>query len=254
MEILAVGIILGIVLGSFAKATADRVITNRSILGRSYCLQCKHKLKWYDLFPVFSFIFLKGKCRYCHKKIPLSNFLVEIVMGVAVALLFSSIVPPITPLLILDLFFKLAVVLVLALIFLIDLETGLIPDKITYPAIIFTSLYIVISYGLQSIMSLVVAVILALSFSLLIILTNGKGMGWGDVKYVLFLGLALGFPDILVGVFLAFLTGAIISVGLIIFGRKHFGQTIPFGPFLSIGAYISLLYGTEIINWYLQSF
>jgi leader peptidase (prepilin peptidase)/N-methyltransferase len=77
-------------------------------------------------------------------------------------------------------------------------------------------------------------------------------MGWGDVKYVFFLGLALGYPNLLVGLFLAFLLGAITALILVAFKRKEFGQTIPFGPFLSLGAFIALLWGSKLLDFYLQ--
>ena len=89
-------------------------------------------------------------------------------------------------------------------------------------------------------------------FIFLILITSGKGMGWGDVKYVLFIGLVLGFPNGIVSIFLSFLIGAVFSLVLIGLGRKSFGQTIPFGPFLSLGAFITLFWGPQLINWYLN--
>ena len=82
-------------------------------------------------------------------------------------------------------------------------------------------------------------------------MTKGKGMGGGDVKYALFLGFALGASKLAVALFLAFLTGAFLSLILISVGKKRFGQTIPFGPFLSVGGFAALLFGNEILNWYL---
>lgn len=290
------GFVLGSVLGSFIKATADRIITKKPLRGRSYCLGCKHQLAWHDLLPVFSFLLLEGKCRYCKKVIPRDNFLIEIFLGLVVALLFYTFVSPNigllfnptwqTPLFLVELFFKLFVIAILVIIFLVDFKTGLIHNKITYPGIILSFAYLLFSSGLKSWfyyqglaegplgkyltppysnyvygyigriwipagLAILSAILMAGFFALLIILTKGKGMGWGDVKYVFFLGLVLGFPNIIVGVFLAFLIGAIFSLLLIAAGKKHFGQTIPFGPFLSLGAGIALFWGEKIINWYL---
>lgn len=261
-------------------------------------MACKHKLAWYDLFPVFSYIMLIGRCRYCHKKIPFSNFFAEISLGVLmvimlitsnfdVGLLLNPTIQSVIPLSFI--LFKIFIITILFILLLTDIKTGLLPDKITYPSIgiamgywlfvcsfsswllyeglkisslgkyflppysnyIWTLIYRVWQPAL---FALIAGIILSLFFAFLIIITKGKGMGWGDCKFVLFIGIALGFPNSIIAVFLAFLTGAIFSIGLIIFGKKHFGQTIPFGPFLSLGAYIALLWGSEILNWYLNSF
>lgn len=290
MIIAALGLLVGLVLGSFVKAASDRVIVNKSLWGRSYCLSCKHKLAWYDLLPLFSYLFLRGKCRYCQKNIPLGNLLTEIVFGLVSAWLFYNLVTPGGDWLFLslELTFKLFVIAVLVIVFLVDLKTGLIPDKITYPAIAVSLGYLLFSTGLKSWFyyqgliaeplgkylsppysnyvyeyvgrlwvpvgwTILATLFVTLIFALLIIVTRGKGMGWGDVKYVPFLGLALGFPNIIVGVFLAFLIGAIFSLLLIALKKKHFGQTIPFGPFLSLGSLIALFFGSEIIEWYFNS-
>lgn len=293
------GFVVGMVFGSFTQATAGRVISGKSLRGRSYCPNCKKSLRWYDLFPVFSFLLLRGKCRNCKKGIPREDLIVEILMGIAYSLLFWSLIPANflynfqldlqTTFFLSDVIFKSLVVFVLALIFLIDLKSGLIPNRITYPAVAVTIIYLLASAAFKSwvfyqnfllsplskylmppqssyvydhlvriwmplIWSAAAAAAVALSFVLLIIATRGKGMGWGDVKYVFFLGLALGFPNIVPGIFIAFLVGAIFSVGLILFGKKSFGQTVPFGPFLSLGAFIALLWGMQIINRYVGIF
>ena len=89
-------------------------------------------------------------------------------------------------------------------------------------------------------------------FWALIIITKGKGMGGGDVKLGAFMGLMLGFPQSLLAIVLSFISGAIFSIFLIIFGKKHFGQAIPFGPFLVFGSLVSLFWGNLIIDWYLH--
>lgn len=288
--LIALGFISGIITGSFVKATAERIIRQSSILGRSYCLSCKKQLKWYDLFPVLSYLLLRGKCRFCGKRIPLPNLFFEIALGVIFSIIFAQTLPAgFSPMVLLELFFKIFVVSVLAIIFWVDLVTGLIPDKVTYPASLIAGGYLLLSTALQTLVfyqnlvqnpfgkyllppysayftdavqrlflsslnNVWSGVVSALIFSSIIILTRGKGMGWGDVKYVLFLGLALGFPNIAVGLFLSFLLGAVFALFLILLGKKHFGQTIPFGPFLSLGALVALLWGNQLFNWYLNNF
>ena len=190
---------------------------------------------------------------------------------------------------VLDIVFKIFVVTILFILFLTDLKTGLLPDRITYPAVGIASSYLLIATSYKSwvlyeglkispigryllppysgyvwelilrlwqepLFALITGLLISLIFVMLIIITKGKGMGWGDVKFVLFIGIALGFPNGVIAIFLAFLSGAIFSVALLLSGKKHFGQTIPFGPFLSFGAYIVLLWGPQILNWYLNSF
>lgn len=290
MVALVFGFVLGTVLGSFSKATAERVIKGQTILGRSYCAKCKRILAWYDLFPILSYLFLKGRCRFCQRKIPADIWLAEIITGILVALVFFfSPTHNLTVLTLLDLMFKSFVVTVLAILFIIDLRTGFLPDKVTLPAIIISLTYLLLSFILKSwifyqsflksplapyllpprsgylyqhlfqiwqplFWDLIAALGVAALFVLIIIVTRGKGMGGGDVKYVFFLGLGLGFPSILAGVFLAFLLGSVVALVLIILGKKHFGQTLPFGPFLSLGGYISLLFGDQMISWYLNNF
>lgn len=297
--IVALAFIIGTVLGSFIKAFSDRFIQSKTILGRSKCDYCHHHLSWYDLIPVLSFLSLLGRCRYCHKKMSPSYLLSELVLGAILALLAISLSPAqVTSILnpnisnlltLLEILVKVLIIIVLAIIFLIDAKTYLIPDKIIFPASTALVLYLIGSniakswifyqdvihsglgkylmppysnYFMDILIRLWTSVLItfgtglgvAILFIFLIIITKGKGMGWGDVKYVFFLGLALGFPNTLVGLFLAFLTGAIFSLVLIFTGRKHFGQVIPFGPFLSFGAGIALVWGNQIVNWYLNYF
>lgn len=292
------GFLIGTILGSFAKAVADRLKKQNSLRGRSYCANCKHNLAWYDLFPVISYLMLRGKCRYCHKQIPFSNFASEIVMGGLVLILFLTqafdlnifLNPTFASIpIILTFIFKIIIVLILFILFLTDLKTGLLPDKITFPAVGIGLVYWLIICSLNSwllyiglkgnvigkylmppysnylytliyrvwepaIYSIILGIAASLFFVFLIIITKGKGMGWGDVKFVLFIGIVLGFPNGLIALFLAFLSGALFSIILLIFGKKRFGQTIPFGPFISFGAYVALLWGPQISNWYLNSF
>lgn len=291
------GFLIGLALGSFTKVLADRSLKKQSFWGRSYCLYCKKKLQWYDLFPILSFISTGGKCRYCHKRLSIEYLLVEIVMGVLVGFLFwqnpfnfSAIGGPASGWqlinLLLNLIFKTFFIIILAVLFLTDLKKMFIPDRIILPSLLIgfiLSLAITIfkvsylyyflrsspigkfllppysSYFLQHALlsawpflsGILMSVIIGGFFWGLIIITKGKGMGGGDVKLGAFMGLMLGFPQALLALILSFLTGAIFSIVLIIFGKKHFGQSIPFGPFLVLGSLIALFWGNQILNWYL---
>jgi len=289
------GFIIGVCLGSFTKVLADRSLTNRNFWGRSYCESCKRKLAWYDLFPILSYLFLKGKCHYCKKKLSPEYFLVEILMGLLIAGVFVKVLPPnflelnlvswIAALL--SVLMYSVIVITLVAVFVTDFKTGYIPDRITYPTlwILFGLIIISVSYRIgllyfslknsdigkylippysnyfyshslelaaPLIYGSLMALLLGLFFFLLIVITRGRGMGGGDLKLGVFLGLAFGFPYSLVVLMLSFLLGSLFGVGLILLGRKKFGQTMPFGPFMSIAGLIVIFWGVQILDWYLK--
>lgn len=280
------GFLIGAVLGSFVKALADRSLGKKSFRGRSYCPQCKKILRWYDLFPIFSYLLLKGKCHYCHKRIGIEYVLIEGIMGVLVGFLFwQHSNNPQLAIVIPDLLLKTFFITVLVALFLTDLKKMLIPDRIVIPAILIgaVSLLVITVYKIGYLyyylslspvgrkllppysdyfqrhalaaaeplyLGILTGLLIGGFFLGLIIITRGKGMGGGDVKLGAFMGIMLGFPNALFALVLAFLTGAVFSIGLIIAGKKHFGQTIPFGPFLVLGSLIMLYWGNQIIDWY----
>ena len=96
------------------------------------------------------------------------------------------------------------------------------------------------------------ALVIGLFFLSLIIFTKGRGMGGGDLKLGVLIGLAFGYPNALAAILLSFLTGSVVAVILIAMKKKHFGQTIPFGPFLSLGSILILLWGDKIASFYLS--
>jgi prepilin signal peptidase PulO-like enzyme (type II secretory pathway) len=146
----------------------------------------------------------------------------------------------------------------LIIIFVYDLKHYIIPDKVIYPAIIIAlifNLQFLISNQFSIFNYSILSAILASAFFLAIVLVSrGKWMGVGDIKLAFFIGLFLGWPNILVALFLAFFIGAIIGVGLIASQRKTLKSEVPFGPFLVAGTFIALFWGQSIINWYLNFF
>lgn len=223
-------------MGSLSYALALRSLGKESFWGRSYCPHCKKTLQWYDLFPIASFLFYRGKCRYCHKSISKEYLLVEITVGILIAFLFWQQFN------IFNLFF----VTILAILFITDIKKMLIPDRIVLPAII-------IALAAKPFAgNILTALGIAGFFYALILITKGKGMGGGDVKLGGFIGLGLGFPNGIVAIFLAFLLGAVFSIVALILRKKRLGQHIPFGPFLVLGSLIALFWGNSILDWYLQ--
>jgi prepilin signal peptidase PulO-like enzyme (type II secretory pathway) len=281
--------ILGLIIGSFLNVVIFRLENKEKIINdRSKCLHCGHILKWYDLIPVLSFIFLKGKCRYCNNKISWQYPLVEIGTGVLFIMimnyelrimnyeyLISNIQYSI-----LSLLFWFYITSVFIVIFVYDLKHYIIPDKVIYPAIIITFIYKlfeILKFGhwdlfgiwnlpaqcwsasggefgiLDPVLYLLFPAFAAsIFFYSIVIITKGKGMGGGDIKLAFLMGLILGWPTILLSLFLSFIFGSIVGIFLILIGKKKMGSMIPFGPFLIVGTFIGLFLGERLINWYLS--
>jgi len=250
--------IFGLAIGSFLNCVIYRLEVGEGFLkGRSYCPHCKHKLIWQDLIPVFSFLILKGKCRYCHQKISLQYPLVELVTGTLFLSTFQLTInnQQLTISSVLDTCFLFLAFCFLIIIFVYDLKYYIIPDKVIYPAIIVAFFYniyqLTINNQQLTISNFLSALGAALFFLAIVLISGGKWMGFGDVKLAFFMGLFLSFPNILVALFLAFSIGAIIGLGLVISGKKSLKSEVPFGPFLVTGTFIALFWGEKLINWYL---
>ena len=241
--------ILGVCIGSFLNCAIYRIEQEKSLKGRPFCPHCKHTLSWMDLFPVFSYLFLGGKCRYCKKKISVQYPLVELATGILFVLLFN-------PQSVIHSIFYLVISCFLIVIFIYDLKHYLIPEVALFPAILVVIVYNLIPpYNLGQIESTLLATFVsALFFFLLYWLSKERAMGFGDVELVILLGLLLGWPNIFLALFLAFFFGAIMGVILMVFGKKGLKSAIPFGPFLIAGTFITMLYGNQIIQWYLSFF
>ncbi len=239
--------LFGLTIGSFLNCVICRLKTGKSFLGgHSFCPYCKHELVWYDLIPVFSFLMLKGKCRYCQKPISIQYPLVELATAILFVLVFNSQ----------NLFntgYLLLITGFLIIIFVYDLKHYIIPDKVIFPAILTSFLFLLTTNSLlpNTILSAFGA---SLFFLLIYLISKGQWMGFGDVKLSFLMGLHLGFPNILVALFSAFFSGAIIGLILIAQSKKTLKSRVPFGPFLVFGTFLAMLYGESIINWYCNLF
>ena len=240
--------ILGISIGSFLNCVIYRLKSNQSFLkGWSFCPNCRHRLGFFDLIPILSFLFLKGKCRYCGKKISWQYPLVEITTGIIFVLIFNF--PNF-----ITIIYLLIISCFLIIIFVYDLRYYIIPDEIIYPAIGAVFIYKLI-FNLQTpnlYFSLLTALAASGFFFLLWFLSRGRWMGFGDVKLAFFMGFFLGFPNILVSLFSAVFIGAIIGLVLVTLGKKTLKSKVPFGPFLVTGTFIALFWGQDLINWYIS--
>lgn len=255
-------VIAGLAFGSFANVLIYRIPRKKSIVSPgSFCPECGSKIFFYDNIPVISWIILKGKCRKCGKPIPFRYPLVEI---------FSAVIFTLSYLLFglsVDGFLAIFFLYVLLIISFIDLELRVIPNKIIYPATLVTLLLATLmqltdgsSLPLLGKKSLSVSIFSGVAVFILMFLIDlagrkiykKEGIGAGDIKLSFFMGLFLGYY-VFLAVFFAFLFGAISgSIALAIRRKKNIEDSyMPMGPFLSLGSFVTLIYGEKILNWYL---
>jgi len=229
MEILLL-FLLGLVIGSFLNVLVYRLNTEDKVpkfwQGRSLCPKCKHELSWEDNIPLFSFIMLLGRCRYCRQPISWQYPIVELVT--AICFVFVGLNP-----------LLLALAAVFIVIFFSDWIFGLIPDEM----IIVGS---VVALFLRP--NFLVGTVSALIFLTIVLATKFRGMGLGDVKLAFLMGLLLGWPKSLVAFWAAFILGGVVAISLLLLKRTKFSATIPLGPFLVIGILISALWSTQLLH------
>jgi leader peptidase (prepilin peptidase)/N-methyltransferase len=240
--------LLGLTVGSFLNVCIDRLPAKKSLAyPPSHCDTCQHPLKLWDNIPVFSYLWLHGKCRYCSARIPQRILWVELSTGTLFAFLFwryglTFEFPLIA--------FYTCILLVLAVI---DLNHKLILNVIVYPA---AAIALIIGFFLPEFDIYKGILGGAIGFAILMIpaLVSRRGMGWGDVKMAGLIGLMTGYPRVFVGLLGGIILGGVSAVILIILKKKTRKDTIPFGPFLALGAFWALVYGQEILDWYLALF
>ncbi len=252
----------GLFLGSFLNCIIYRTSIGKKPEGRSYCPKCKHTLQTRDLIPLFSFLFLLGKCRYCKKKISLEYPLIEFLTGVLFVFSashsgFLTSFPAVSTVEVAIMVYLFAIFFFLLLIFFYDLKYFLIPDIAVFSLIGLSFLFLFSEFLFEGDVEILIHGIFAalgafLVFFLLFYFTKGRGMGFGDVKFVVFMGLFLGVPNIIAGLFISFLLGAIIGIILILFKKKGMKSQIPFGPFLVIGTLLALSFGETIMEFYIN--
>lgn len=254
---------LGLAIGSFLSVVIYRLVHNDSPLrGRSYCDSCKKQIAWHDNIPLLSFIVLHRKCRHCGQPIPWEYPAVEFLTGTlfvwwfVVGFTFFRLSSK--PFLIVQPLFWLFVGILLVVIFFTDYLYYIIPDSAVLLLTGMTFLYrfFLVQAGIMMQQDFTLAVASGVGASLfflsLFLFTKGRGMGFGDVKLAFPLGLLLGWPNIVVALFLSFVIGASVGVVTIATGKKQMKSTIPFGPFLVIGSLIALLWGSELVRMYMS--
>ncbi len=244
--------LFGLVFGSFLNAVIYRLHAGKSwVKGRSICPRCKHQLHFWDLIPVISWLALGRKCRYCSKPISWQYPLVELAVGIGFVLAYLTAMTGTDPShrLLLAISWMIDL-LFLTIVFVYDWKYYLILDAVIYPAAIIAfviNLFLGISWGEM----LFAAIIGAGFFLLQYILSRGTWIGQGDIRLGGLMGIMLGWPGIMAALFVAYVVGSVVGVTLIMLGKKQWGGQIPFGTFLSAATFVILLYGQQILQWYL---
>ena len=263
---LAAFALLGMAVGSFLNVLIDRLPAGQSLVSpASHCPSCRRRLSVKDLIPVFSYLALSGRCRYCHTPIPRRLLWVEIGTGTLFFCLYWYYGFSIE-LAVIAFYFCLFLVLMV-----IDLEHRLIPNKVVYPSM---AVALVISIFLPpskvaypdgavalllsslpepGIVQAAIGGGIGLLLFLLIVIISRGGMGWGDVKMAALIGIVTGYL-VFVALFLAVILGGLVAWILLLLRAKSRKQSIPFGPFLSLATMVTLLWGNSILSWYLGLF
>lgn len=253
--------ILGTVLGSATSVFIYRLHAGKNAFkGRSMCPACEAPLKAKDLVPIFSFLLLRGKCRYCGKEISWMYPFLELLFGILLVIFFLKY-PFVDEFLNFDggnlAHFLLYTFYtgVLLFTFFFDLHYLKVADEILLPAILI-GLIATISPRPETpdfYHALVGMLIAASFFGIQYFISRGKWMGEGDIRVGAFMGVILGYPLIIVALVLSYLVGSIGSIFVAVKKHQFHGLKVPFAPFLVIGTFLTIFYGQQILDWYLRT-
>ncbi|MDN5293145.1 MAG: leader peptidase (prepilin peptidase) / N-methyltransferase [Eubacteriales bacterium] len=240
--------VFGLIFGSFFNVVIYRLPRGQSLIRPgSHCPSCGHPLAPLDLLPLLSFIFFRGRCRYCGGAISRRYPLVELLTGALFVLavyLFGLSWEALAAIV----FLSLALI-----ISFIDLDWQIIPDSLVLTGL-FSGLILNFFRSRPGVGAGLAGMIIGFVLMAALFYLSGGRMGGGDVKYAAVIGLFTGGKLVWVALFLAFILGASVSLLLILSRRRSLRDPIPFGPFLALGGSIALLWGEEIFAWYLGLF
>lgn len=250
--------VVGAAVGSFLAVVADRLPDGGDIVShRSRCASCDRVLGPVDMVPVLSYLALRGRCRTCGAHIPLHLWLVEIVTGLIFAWVFVRVdsVPGMAVLA--------AAGALFVLVGLIDYQRRLILNVMILPATVmalavspfwnqmgYSRVFLDTPELVGSFLNSLTAGLAAFLLFLVVLIIYPKGMGGGDVKYVGLIGVLAGFPGVVVALWSAIVVGGVVSAALLALKLRGRKDAIPFGPFLSFGAVVGMLFTDEIISGY----
>lgn len=244
--------LFGALVGSFLNVCIYRIPREESIsFPPSHCGSCGYFLKPKDLVPIFSYLYLKGKCRYCGQKVSKQYPIIEFITGILFFMIFFKYGFSLE----LVKFIFLAALLVV--VGTIDLKTQYIYTNTIITGLIVAITIMAIEGHLINTYSKIPEYIIGGAITagvLAIIVVTTGAMGWGDVELMFIIGLFVGLKLSLLTLFLAIVIGGIGAVILLVTKIKNRGDSMAFGPFIAIGAITAILFGMEIINWYISTF
>lgn len=250
--------IFGLVIGSFLNVVILRYNAKKVLRGRSKCMVCGHKLSWYELFPLFSFLFLKGRCKNCKTRISLQYPLVEFLTALlflAVFFKFEEIFYINFPIFLITFIYYVAIFSLLIVISVYDIRHKIIPDKLSVILAIlsFIGLFFFSGYGfnphLPKLWEYLSGLVISVPFGLLWLCSKGKWMGLGDAKLTVGLGWLVGISRMISGVVLSFWIGALMGLALIFTsGRHSLKSEIPFAPFLVLGVLLAFIFEIHLFQ------
>ncbi len=250
--------ILGLAVGSFLNVCIYRIPKGLSVVKplRSFCPSCGRTIRWYDNIPLLSFLILRGRCRYCKEPISIRYPLVELLTAVIFSLLLRRY-----GLTVEFIGYCLLSAMLIAISF-IDLSHYIIPNKITLPGmglgLTFAAILTLFYHRPSMIVNRAVGLVIGGGVILLMSLVGSlifrrEAMGMGDVKLTAMIGAFMGFyPHVILVILLSAVMGSVVGGGYMLIRRVGLKSAIPYGPFLSAGAVISMLYGEELWRWYVS--
>lgn len=253
-------VVLSLCFGSFVNALVWRLKNKRDFVSeRSECVHCHHILAWYDLIPLISWTILKGKCRYCHKKIddsPLTE------LAVAVVFVISYIWWPLGFTIAGCVLFALwlTALVILVALFIYDMRWSLLPNVLVFPLIAIGVAWVVVYYMFVAFtppLSAFIEILYSLAsvaglYGAIYVVSRGQWIGFGDVKLGVFMGLVLGWRGGLFAVILANLMAFLVVVPGMLSGKMTRKSRVPFGPFLILATFVALLFGDQLIRAYIS--
>ncbi|MCA9346311.1 prepilin peptidase [Candidatus Saccharibacteria bacterium] len=257
-------LIIGASLGSFSLVLADRLKSKRDwIKGRSVCDSCGKILGVLDMIPVISYVFTRGRCRYCKVKLTPAYPLVEILS--ALTLLFSYMYFPYELNLLIGktLFFVWVISLIILIaLFVYDARWYRLPNKLVYPLIVLAFVFRLLSisidgFTINEVLNTLYALIVSAGiFLILYVISSGKWIGDGDIRLGVAMGLFLPGPvEAWIAIFLASILGLLLGLpSLVKSNKKLMTLKLPFGPALVLGLILSLLFSKYLIDWYTNTF
>lgn len=229
--------LVGLAFGSFLTVIIFRPDGKGILWGRSECRKCRAGLKWYDLFPIFSFLILKGRCRYCGQRISFLYLIIEVIT----LLTFVPYCWLNGPCLGIESIYWLGMILIFLALSFFDYLYYILPDWILSVGFLGAFLYRVF-YGGGVIEGISTGLALAGFFCIIFIVSRGEWMGFGDVKLAGLIGFILGFPLAVWSILVAIWVGALWGVGLLVIKKANLKTPLPFGTFMSAAAVLSIIF------------